>query len=85
MKSDLKERLKFWHIYCLNCGNKVVEIEKTEKEYLKKTECSDCKDKIEIHIGRTGLKLGMIFNHNKQLTIIGCEFNIKFCKTCLNK
>ncbi len=46
-----KDRLKFWHIHCFNCGEKICKYKKDVKNIDEVKKCSFCKDEIRIVIG----------------------------------
>lgn len=47
----LLDRLKYIHINCMNCGEKVCEYKKRVKNVQDIKECPICKTKLEIIIG----------------------------------
>lgn len=46
-----KNRLKFWHIHCLNCGEKICKYKKEVKNINEIKICNFCGDEIRIMIG----------------------------------
>ncbi|MEK6879940.1 MAG: hypothetical protein AABY22_10050 [Nanoarchaeota archaeon] len=72
---NLEERLKYWHIHCMNCGNFIVKILKNKKEVLRDDKCLDCHQLIHTRIGLV-LKFQLIITNKEQWNIIKCNFII---------
>lgn len=78
MKKPLKERLKYWHIRCSDCDNKLAEIEK-EKTFDKEIECSDCKQKVLVKIGievEDTIWAETLCGKRRSIHLINCTFVI---------
>ena len=71
----LNERLKYWHLYCMNCGNFLFTILKEFRKSVDRDDvCSDCNKKIHTRINcKTSVKL--VVNNNDQWNIIGCKLD----------
>jgi len=70
---NLKERLKFWHIRCLNCDCLAKRIDK-EKKINEIFTCSDCGEKIKVLIGQENISINELVSLS-QVVMIGCRFH----------
>jgi NAD-dependent SIR2 family protein deacetylase len=48
MINNLAERLKYYHCYCVNCGNFLYKWDKKGDKFTKTIKCGDCKEETEI-------------------------------------
>ncbi len=86
LENNIKERLKYWHINCINCGCKVMEFLKDGKQFIDLVECQDCKNKIKIYHKQQLDEMNVLSqNKNNQTVIINCNFVVAICPTCRSK
>ncbi len=71
-----ENRLDFWHIHCMNCGEKICKYKKDVKNINEEKECSFCKNKIRIVIGCEFdlARLGNFINSKGQIILINNFF-----------
>lgn len=69
----LEERIKYWHIRCMNCDEKVHQFLKSDKEgFITTFDCPLCKDKIKVIYGME-IKSKDLFkelNSQKQVAVL---------------
>ena len=68
-----EERLKHWHIRCLNCDNLIIRVLKNDQAINRDDSCSDCGNVIHTRIG-CDLKFLNIFGKD-QWVVIKCKFS----------
>lgn len=72
---NLKERLKYWWVHCLNCGSFITKYGKQESVE-EKLRCTDCNNYIDVYINLEK-SISIFKEPHKQLVVIGCKFNFE--------
>lgn len=72
----LEQRLKKYHIHCLDCGNKVFEFDKNLQEgFMKELNCIECHNPVTVYY-KVSIDFRLFTSHT-HLVILKCFFNGK--------
>ena len=71
----MEERLKYWHVRCFNCDNKVDAFLKTSIAIPREYICKDCEFSIKL-LYKCDIKLSELFVDGDQIVVIGCKITV---------